>query len=107
MKHQIINLEFKNKQYHFDILEVGSDKLINADQLIDDGRRFKITDPWKGSVEEFEVFTLIGNGNNITLKTGEEIAYNVLLEISTNTNYIITSQEFDSDFEVIDLIVNS
>lgn len=101
MKHQIIDLQFSNNQFDFYVVEKGTDKLINADIFSDDGNRFKIKDPWKGSSEEFEVFALYGNENKIMIDNGDLIAYNVMIEVNSNLFYIITSQEFNSDFEII------
>jgi hypothetical protein len=101
MKQRIDNLNFQNRIFTYLVIGRGQSQLINADRFVDDGKRYKMKNPWPNSVEEHELFVLIGNGNFVN-DSMEEIAYNLLLEINSQNYYVIMSQEFQADYKLVE-----
>jgi hypothetical protein len=100
MKHKIDNLHFQNRIFTYSVNGKGQSQLINADRLVDDGNHYKLKDPLPGSIELHELFVLIGNGNFVN-DSMDEIAYNLLLEINSQNYYVIMSQEFQADYNLV------
>lgn len=100
MKQRIDNLHFQNRIFTYLVIGIGQSKLINADRFVDDGKRFKMKNPWPNSVEVYELFVLIGNGNFVN-ESKDEIAYNIILEVSSQKYYVIMSHDFQSDYKLV------
>jgi hypothetical protein len=101
MKHIIEGLKFENRIFTYLVKGRGQSELINADRFVDDGKRYTIKNPWPGSIESYELFVLIGNGNFVN-ESMDEIAYNIILEVNSQKYYVIMSQEFQSEFKLVE-----
>jgi hypothetical protein len=101
MKININNLHFQNRIFTYFAMGRGQSKLINADRFVDDGKRYAYKNPWLGSIESYELFVLIGNGNFVN-ESMDEIAYNIILEVNSQKYYLIMSQEFQSEFKLVE-----
>ena len=101
MKHRIDNLHFQNRIFTYLVIGRGQSQLINADRFVDDGKRYKMKYPLPNSVELHEFFVLIGNGNFVN-DSKDEIAYNIILEINSQNYYVIMSQEFQTEFKMVE-----
>jgi hypothetical protein len=101
MKHLIEGLKFENRIFTYLVIGRGQSQLINADRFVDDGKRYAIKNPWTSSIESYELFVLIGNGNFVN-ESMDEIAYNIILEVNSQKYYIIMSQEFQSEFKLVE-----
>jgi hypothetical protein len=101
MKQSIDNLHFQNRIFTYLVIGRGESQLINADSFVDDGKHYKMKNPCPNTVEVHELFVLIGNGN-LVKDSMDEIAYNIILEISSQKYYVIMSQEFQADYKLVE-----